>query len=92
MKEDTVMNMELQMLHVPTASLIGMFFSMVLSIGTPIALLVFLKKKSKADITSFFIGAGTFLLFAMVLEQIMHILVLVQKAEMIPPTGCFCYL
>lgn len=69
------MNMELQMLHVPTASLIGMFFSMVLSIGTPIALLVFLKKKCKADITSFFIGAGTFLLFAMVLEQGLHYVV-----------------
>lgn len=70
------MNMELQMLHVPTASLIGMFFSMVLSIGTPIALLVFLKKKCKADMISFFIGAGTFLLFAMVLEQGLHYVVM----------------
>lgn len=77
------MNNELQTLHVPTASLVGMFLSMVLSIGIPIALLVLLKKKYKAEIKSFFIGAGTFLLFAMVLEQIMHYVVMKLTGDLL---------
>ena len=44
--------------------------------GGPIALLIAGRVKLKARISSFFIGAGTFLLFAMLLEQQLHVLVI----------------
>lgn len=53
----------------------GTICSAILSVGVPLALLIFAKKKYQAKLSSFFIGAGTFLLFAMVLEQLMHLLV-----------------
>lgn len=55
---------------------IGTVFSAIVSIGVPITLMIIGKKKYNADISSFLIGAGTFLMFAMVLEQILHTLVL----------------
>lgn len=54
----------------------GVICSIVLSIGGPIALFIAGRVKLKARISSFFIGAGTFLLFAMLLEQLMHVLVI----------------
>ena len=47
----------------------GVICSVVLSMGVPIALFIAGRVKLKARISSFFIGAGTFLLFAMLLEQ-----------------------
>ena len=52
----------------------GVICSVVLSIGVPIALFIAGRVKLKARISSFFIGAGTFLLFAMLLEQQLHYL------------------
>lgn len=49
--------------------------SVVLSMGVPIALFIAGRVKLKARI-SFFIGAGTYLLFAMLLEQQLHVLVI----------------
>ena len=54
----------------------GVICSVVLSIGVPIALFIAGRVKLKARISSFFIGAGTFLLFAMLLEQQLHVLVI----------------
>ena len=54
----------------------GVICSIVLSMGGPIALFIAGRVKLKARISSFFIGAGTFLLFAMLLEQLMHVLVI----------------
>ena len=54
----------------------GVICSVVLSMGVPIALFIAGRVKLKARISSFFIGAGTFLLFAMLLEQLMHVLVI----------------
>ena len=54
----------------------GVICSIVLSMGVPIALFIAGRVKLKARISSFFIGAGTFLLFAMLLEQLMHVLVI----------------
>ena len=45
----------------------GVICSVVLSMGVPIALFIAGRVKLKARISSFFIGAGTFLLFAMLL-------------------------
>ena len=55
----------------------GVICSVVLSMGGgPIALLIAGRVKLKARISSFFIGAGTYLLFAMLLEQQLHVLVI----------------
>ena len=54
----------------------GVICSVVLSMGVPIALFIAGRVKLKARISSFFIGAGTFLLFAMLLEQQLHVLVI----------------
>ena len=54
----------------------GVICSVVLSMGGPIALFIAGRVKLKARISSFFIGAGTYLLFAMLLEQQLHVLVI----------------
>ena len=54
----------------------GVICSVVLSMGVPIALFIAGRVKLKARISSFFIGAGTYLLFAMLLEARPHILVI----------------
>lgn len=66
--------MEIQ--NISGIAIAGVITSILLSIGVPIILLIIGKTKFHAKISSFFIGAGTFLLFAMVLEQILHLLVI----------------
>lgn len=66
--------MEIQ--AVSTIAIIGLVFSTILSIGFPIACMIAGKKKYKAKLSSFFIGAATFLVFAMILEQILHVAVI----------------
>lgn len=66
--------MEIQ--TVPALSLAGVICTIILSIGLPILLIVIGKKKLGAQISTFFIGAGTFVLFALVLEQILHMVVM----------------
>lgn len=61
--------------YVSTASIVGMIFSLCMSIGLPVALLIFCWRK-KAGISSFFIGAAIFIVFALILEQILHAAVL----------------
>jgi len=57
---------------VPIASMVGMGLSLVISVGVPIALLIIAKIKLKGKIISAAIGAGTFVVFALILEQILH--------------------
>lgn len=61
---------------VSAASFIGMIFSMSVSIGLPIVLGIIIYKKTHAKVSSCFIGAGIFVVFALILEQIMHVIVL----------------
>lgn len=62
------------MTPVSTASIIGMLFTLLISLIVPIAacIVLALKWKKKVRISSFFIGACTFILFAMILERIFH--------------------
>lgn len=62
--------------NVPMASIIAMAVSLVVSVGLPIVLCILVYRKTKARISGFFIGAAAFVLFARVLEQILHALVL----------------
>ena len=57
---------------VPTASIIGMLFTFLVSIGVPVVLLIFVRIKTRARISTFFIGCGIFIGFALILEQILH--------------------
>ncbi|HQQ88914.1 MAG TPA: YhfC family glutamic-type intramembrane protease [Oscillospiraceae bacterium] len=50
--------------------------SALISIGLPVALLVFWRKKTHASLFPAVIGAATFILFALVLEQLLHSVVL----------------
>ncbi len=61
---------------VSMASILGMFFTLLISIGLPIALLITVRKKWKGEIYCFLLGACVFFVAAMVLEQLMHVAVL----------------
>lgn len=61
---------------VSVASMAGMVFSFLVSMGLPIVLLIIASKKYKAKFTSFIIGGAIFIVFALVLESMMHGLVL----------------
>lgn len=60
---------------VPALSIAAMAVSLAVCVGLPVGLCIFMKKVGKASLKSFFLGCGTFVLFALVLEQILHILV-----------------
>lgn len=63
---------------VSTASIIAMIFTLLICIVIPVAacIIAVLKWKGKVKISSFFIGAATFILFSMILERILHAVVL----------------
>lgn len=61
---------------VPVSSLIMMAVDAVLGIAVPVCLAVWLVRKYRARLSTILIGAGTFIVFALVLESIMHQLVL----------------
>ena len=61
---------------VPVGTLIMMAVNAVLGIAVPVCLSVYLVRKHHARLSTILIGAGTFILFALVLESIMHQLVL----------------
>lgn len=58
------------------SSIAGMVFSLLVALGLPITLFIVVKKRTKAKASSALIGAGTFIVFALVLEQILHTVVL----------------
>ncbi len=68
--------MQIQLQQVPTMSIIGMSFSALIAIFVPIILLIVIRKKTKARISSFFIGCSAFVFFALILENLMHSFVL----------------
>ena len=61
---------------ISAASIIGILFSLIVSIGLPAALGIVVYKKTHARISSCFIGAGIFVVFALILEQILHAIVM----------------
>lgn len=61
---------------VPIASMLGMVFSFIISLGLPVFLVIYWRKKTKASIPVFFIGAGIFFVAVIVLESIFHSIVL----------------
>ena len=61
---------------VSSASIAVMIGGIVFILALVIGLMLFYKIKYHTKITTFLIGAATFILFALVLEQIMHVIVL----------------
>lgn len=59
------------------ASILGMVFSMILAVLFPIILMIYWMKSKKPKFLSCVIGAVTFILFALILEQILHTVVMV---------------
>ena len=60
---------------VPTLSIAGMGVSALVSLAAAVAAFVYGRKRLGARVSSFFVGIGTFTLFAMVLESLMHNLI-----------------
>jgi uncharacterized membrane protein YhfC len=58
------------------------FISALIAIGLPIFLLVYWRRKTKARLLPALIGALVFVVFALVLEQLLHNIVLVQPLMM----------
>lgn len=58
--------------HVSGAAIAGMIFSAVIAIGLPVFLLILVKKKLGAKILFGWYGAAVFVLFALILEQLLH--------------------
>ena len=69
--------------HVGAGTFAGIIFSLCISIALPVVLLIVVHKKTKARMAMAVIGAATFFLFAMVLEQILHAVVLGGGGERI---------
>ena len=61
---------------VPTINLIMMIVSAVLGIAIPVLLAWWAVKKHKANLPAILFGAAVFLVFALVLESMVHQLVL----------------
>ena len=61
---------------VPVSSLILMAVNALLGIAVPVCLSAYLVRRHHARLSTILIGAGTFILFALVLESILHQLVL----------------
>lgn len=61
---------------VPTSSIAVMIGGIVFIFVLVIGLMLFYKFRYRTKISTFLIGAATFILFALVLEQIMHVIVL----------------
>ncbi|MBO5177848.1 MAG: YhfC family intramembrane metalloprotease [Lachnospiraceae bacterium] len=77
------MNTVMEWGTVSAASLIGMVFSLILSIGLPIVLLILVKIKLKANLLSFIIGSATFIVFALMLEPLLHSVVLTATGTLL---------
>ena len=61
---------------VSTVSIIFIVMNMLLGILIPVGLLIYFRKKYQASVKSFFVGCAVMLLFALVLEQMVHAVVL----------------
>lgn len=67
---------DLSSVRVPTGNVTVVVIALFIAIGLPFLLMLFWRKKTGSKIYPFFIGMGVFLIFAMLLESILHIFVL----------------
>lgn len=65
---------------VSVLSVAGMLVSLLISIGLPIGLAVWLRKKKRAELSPLLVGSAVFIMFAMTLEQVLHTIVFSSPA------------
>lgn len=58
---------------VSALSILCMLATMLISIGLPVAALIFARKRLKADMIPLAIGAGVFFVFVLLLERLLHL-------------------
>ncbi len=75
---------------VSMASMAGMAFSLIVSVGLPVVLAIWVCRKLKAQPQPLLVGACTFVIFAMILEQILHAVVL-AAAGTVMSSNIFLY-
>lgn len=68
---------------VSVLSILAMLLVFIVSVGLPFALLVLIRKKTGARIAPFFWGCLSFFVFAMVLEQLLHRVVLAVSGSVL---------
>lgn len=61
---------------VPALSIAGMWESLIIAVGLPVALCIAVRRRLKSALSPVFVGAGTFVVFACVLEALVHNVVL----------------
>ena len=76
---------------VSTLSIVFMVLNMLLGILIPVGLFLFFRKKYRATLKSFFIGCAVMLVFALILEQMVHVVVLGSKAGTIIQNNMWLY-
>ena len=76
---------------VSTLSIVFMVLNMLLGILIPVGLLLIFRKKYRATLKSFFIGCAVMLFFALILEQMVHVVVLGSKAGTIIQNNMWLY-
>lgn len=69
--------------YVSGAAMAGMVFSAVIAIGLPVLLLILTKKKLGAKILFAWYGAAIFVLFALILEQMLHSVMLKAAGDVL---------
>ncbi len=62
--------------QIPALTTAGVIFSLIIAFGLPIALLIIWRVKTKANVSMFFLGAATFVSFALLLEKVIQAAVL----------------
>lgn len=68
---------------VPSLSIVFIAFNLLFSVALPVFLAVFLMKKLKIRLTPFLVGCAVWIIFALLLEQCMHTLVLNRFGKII---------
>lgn len=67
-------------MHVSTASIVMMCFSMLMGVVIPVVLFIVVRKKSGGSAKAFFVGCGVMFLFSLTLESALHSVILTGPA------------
>lgn len=78
-------------MQVPFSSIIIMVIDIIIGLSIPLIFSIYLNKKFKVKFFNFFVGFFTFLIFAFVLERIMHNLILTSPLGNVIVSNIFFY-
>ncbi len=68
---------------VPVASIVGMIVTLIIAVGLPIVLAIIVGRKWHANIKCLLLGMACFLIFALILEQILHTIVQLSTGNLL---------